>query len=423
MVAVFREVRRVLRGDGTLWLNLGDSYAGGGGYSPESPSNQPEAARARGAPGAQLSGARIKGTRTPAALKPKDLCGIPWRVAFALQADGWYLRSDIIWHKPNPMPESVTDRPTKAHEYLLLFAKNAKYFYDAEAIREKNTEGTITRAASPAASYSGTKSEGRTGKPVWQTEILTNGRNKRSVWTVTTKPYPGAHFAVFPPDLIEPCILAGTSNEGCCPECGAPWRRVVAKKREPTRPGLTNKYEGDGSHRRGDSGRDKRVCTTTETLGWKRSCKCGVEHGEPPYSPVPCTVLDPFMGSGTTAEVAKYNGRHAIGVELNAEYIEMGCFESAPPQVETTMGKPTTKLPDCPSCADNRAVYEEPIGWFCVNCQVAFDDSPDEGGDYSTSDPSWRMQREEERAKRKRQRVEAQSKLPPGFRFSGRVGG
>ena len=174
LVEVFREVRRVLSDDGTLWLNIGDSYAGGGGgnYNKTGVS--------------QAGGQHITNVRNRpewlenAGVKPKDLMGIPWRVAFALQADGWYLRSDIIWHKPNPMPESVTDRPTKAHEYLFLLSKSPRYYYDHEAIKEDAVEG--------------------------------HKRNKRDVWSINTKPFKGAHFAVMPEALVEPCVLAGSAE-------------------------------------------------------------------------------------------------------------------------------------------------------------------------------------------------------------------
>jgi len=193
MVTVFREVRRVLKNDGTLWLNLGDSYAGSG----KGPSNSLNK---------EYHHLEDKmGFIVPDGLKPKDLVGIPWRVAFALQADGWYLRSDIIWHKPNPMPESVTDRPTKSHEYIFLMSKNAKYYYDAEAVKENATCAGQDRGKS------------RNISPE-RTTIMDNKqydtRNKRSVWTVATQPFSEAHFATFPPDLINPCILAG------CPEGG-----------------------------------------------------------------------------------------------------------------------------------------------------------------------------------------------------------
>lgn len=178
LVEVFREVRRVLRDDGTLWLNLGDSYAGSGKGRNADGSHQ-EGGK-QGTSRGTIEGKLVK-TRAPDC-KPKDLIGIPWRVAFALQADGWYLRQDIIWHKPNPMPESVTDRCTKAHEYVFLLSKSPRYYFDQASVKEPVAE-------SSAAS-------GQT-------------RNRRSVWTVTTKPFKGAHFATFPPDLIEPCILAG----------------------------------------------------------------------------------------------------------------------------------------------------------------------------------------------------------------------
>ena len=231
MVEVFAEVRRVLRDDGTLWLNMGDSYArdnkGIGGAEEKQDSN----IGSRHRPPPQASG-----------LKPKDLCGIPWRVAFALQADGWYLRQDIIWAKPNPMPESVTDRCTKSHEYLFLLAKNERYYFDAEAIKE------------PAASAG--QMRGGSTKRYEQNEAgmdckLYDDRNKRSVWTVGSEAFAGAHFATFPKKLIYPCIKAG------CPEGG--------------------------------------------------------------------TVLDPFIGSGTTAEVARMLGCRCVGIELNPDYILKMC--------------------------------------------------------------------------------------------------
>ena len=172
MIDVFREVRRILRSDGTVWLNLGDSYASG-----------------------------------------KQLIGIPWRVAFALQADGWWLRQDIIWHKPNPMPESVTDRCTKSHEYIFLLTKSERYFYDAEAVKEK----AVSKIVAGGSLYNDTGREAAAGRVRWEcerTDYTVTGRNKRSVWTVATQPYAEAHFAVYPPKLIEPCILAGSPVGG-----------------------------------------------------------------------------------------------------------------------------------------------------------------------------------------------------------------
>ena len=207
LVSVFREVRRVLRDDGTLWLNLGDSYAGSG--------------KGRWADGnsyATGKQATHKGTTegklvksfTPDC-KPKDLIGIPWMVAFALRADGWYLRQDIIWHKPNPMPESVTDRCTKAHEYIFLLSKSERYYFDHEVIKEDGVIPAGTKGAKGSADRQ--KQKGVNARPP-EYKIYDGKRNKRSVWTVTTKPFKGAHFATFPTDLIEPCILAG------CPEGG-----------------------------------------------------------------------------------------------------------------------------------------------------------------------------------------------------------
>jgi DNA modification methylase len=169
LVGVFKEVKRVLKDDGTLWLNIGDSYNGSGGQGTKPNIMSKEAAEGRGGKAIKVNG-----------IKPKDLIGIPWRVAFALQADGWYLRQDIIWHKPNPMPESVKDRCTKAHEYIFLLSKSPRYYFDSSAMQEASADGA--------------------------------GRNRRSVWTINTKPYKGAHFATFPTDLIKPCILAGAAE-------------------------------------------------------------------------------------------------------------------------------------------------------------------------------------------------------------------
>lgn len=209
LVEIFRQVKRVLRDDGTLWLNLGDSYAAQGG---------PQVTGTKQVEGSQDGAWGGTSRKPPQGLKAKDLVGIPWRVAFALQADGWYLRSDIIWHKPNPMPDSTKDRPTKAHEYLFLLAKSKKYHYDHESIKEPAvTAGTSIKMPDGMATYSGSHGtihkDGRE-KGRANNAIQAETRNKRSVWTVTTKPYKKAHFATFPPDLIEPCILAGCPPDG-----------------------------------------------------------------------------------------------------------------------------------------------------------------------------------------------------------------
>jgi site-specific DNA-methyltransferase (cytosine-N4-specific) len=237
MVEVFREVRRVLRRDGTCWLNLGDSYNAnvGAGFNANARIGQQD-------------------TRVASGLPPKNLLGMPWRVAFALQADGWYLRSDIIWAKPNPMPESVTDRPTKAHEYLFLLTRSPRYFYDADAIREKVDQPTRYAGTFRHGKYVNNSTYNNSGSLGPGEEVYTEldghtGRNRRSVWEIATEPYPAAHFATFPQALVEPCVKAG------CPEGG--------------------------------------------------------------------TILDPFMGSGTTALVARKHGRRSIGIELNLEYADL----------------------------------------------------------------------------------------------------
>ena len=222
LVEVFREVRRVLSEDGTLWLNLGDSYAGS---SLSRASNNGRAAY----------GNEREGTfsRLGDGLKQKDLIGVPWRVAFALQADGWYLRQDIIWSKPNPMPESVTDRCTKAHEYVFLLSKSPKYFYDSEAIKEPAIYADDRRAGKGREVYNGKRSE-NDGLVQRSFFSVSDTRNKRSVWTVSPKPFKGAHFAVMPEALVEPCILAGSEPGDTVldPFSGAATVGVVATRLE-----------------------------------------------------------------------------------------------------------------------------------------------------------------------------------------------
>jgi DNA modification methylase len=237
LVEVFREVKRVLKKEGTLWLNLGDSYNGSGGAG----GDYNEGGLREGQP--KYNGRKISG------LKPKDLIGIPWMVAFALRVDGWYLRQDIIWAKPNPMPESVTDRCTKSHEYIFLLSKSQKYYYDAEALSEQCSNKTQWTYPQPdKAARAGITTNG-TGASTIRIAPEDGRRNKRSVWTVTTKPFSEAHFATFPEDLISDCIKAG------CPENGI--------------------------------------------------------------------IIDPFMGAGTTAIVARKLNRNYIGIELNETYVSM----------------------------------------------------------------------------------------------------
>lgn len=488
MVEVFREVRRVLRDDGTLWLNLGDSYASG--------TNDSKSFRH------DRAACNVVGRRPSNGLKPKDLVGIPWMVAFALRADGWYLRSDIIWHKPNPMPESCTDRPTKSHEYLFLLTKSPRYFYDADAIREVAEYGYRPTSGPMFSSVTGPSPTDK--RPVAPRTTSggdpSTGRNKRSVWTIATQPFTGwqrtyrlarverdavsggmtriesegcsvhgrldrqcdehadsqsshnqrtdhheqvqpdgslrdspshekaplgcgpdcsaldssqtatphsnqshktghvsatnsackpcgetdshtsrtstsqesvdsqtsipdsktwpnemdvhlpdqslchivrtsslpipsectcsfyqkvtkktSHFATFPEALVLPCILAGTSEEGCCAGCGAPYVRVTEReqlKRE--RPNdRTNRHEqGDGVNSCGNTVAGVDV----KTIGWECTCGCVSKIDK---AVVPCTVLDPFLGSGTVAKVSQQYGRSFVGCELSAEYLEL----------------------------------------------------------------------------------------------------
>ena len=216
MVEVFREIKRVLKNDGTVWLNLGDSYWGGKGQSGQ---GSPEYQEARkdvsiNKPYHQIAGSKL--TRPTDGkhniIKPKDLIGIPWRVAFALQADGWWLRQDIIWHKPNPMPESIQDRCTKAHEYIFLLTKSARYYYDNDAIREPSKESTLKRLNQNIGEQSGSYTPSKGNGNMKAVGDLDKGRNKRSVWTINTQPYKEAHFATFPKKLPELCIKAGSSK-------------------------------------------------------------------------------------------------------------------------------------------------------------------------------------------------------------------
>ena len=250
-------------------------------------------------------------------LKEKDLIGMPWRLAFALQADGWYLRSDIIWHKPNPMPESVTDRPTKSHEYVFLLSKSARYYYDAEAIKEPGAESDRERADQIG---------GANGHTVRHSPGSIMGssptRNRRTVWTIATQPFPEAHFATFPEALVEPCIRAGTSERGCCPECGAPWVRVVERSKTfqsgSGKSGNPIAGKQDLSASDTNSTPDVRMgpVVHTETTGWRPTCDHGGE-------PVPCVVMDPFGGAGTVGLVAAKLGREYLLIELKPEYVEM----------------------------------------------------------------------------------------------------
>jgi DNA modification methylase len=210
LVEVFREVRRVLRPDGTCWVNLGDSYAGGGGFSANAPSSAESKSGKYGGLGALKSG----GIAAQGVIKAKDLCGIPWRVAFALQADGWWLRQDIIWSKPNPMPESVTDRCTKSHEYVFLLTKSRKYFWDATAMREPALDTGRDNYRHGREEPAAARPPGTAARTLARLDYSKLGRNKRSVWTLATQPTQEAHFATYPLELPEMCLLAGSRPGG-----------------------------------------------------------------------------------------------------------------------------------------------------------------------------------------------------------------
>jgi len=324
LVAVFREVRRVLRSDGVVWINLGDSYAAQRGATMMPAETLAGGVGGKGGPAAHRGRARESHGQAhrdarAIGLKHKDLVGIPWRVAFALQADGWYLRSDIIWAKPNPMPESVTDRPTKSHEYLFLLSKNARYYYDAEAVREPAESAGETRGGGHKAStvgIHGGRGDGQRLALLGQKPTAA-GRNLRSVWTIATQPYPGAHFATFPTKLVEPCIKAGTSERGVCPECGAPWERVVEVEyvKSPVHGAgsVVGRHYETGANNYDGAGMP-RLNKQTTTTGWRPPCSHDA-------APIPATVLDPFAGSGTTGVVAQSLSRRAILIDLSMDYL------------------------------------------------------------------------------------------------------
>lgn len=355
LVDVFEEVRRVLRPDGTCWINMGDSYANDGKW------------------GGSTSGKHVSGLhgesgigrgKTVTGLKPKDLCMMPHRLAIALQDAGWWVRQDIVWSKPNPMPESVRDRCSKSHEYIFLLTKSAKYYFDAEAIKEsavgfaddprnsfsskdyavpgqkpqkrmsrnngvgfghgcdESPKDRVTALKGNAKSFrgGGAYTAGASFDNDADVERETHGnmpneggtRNRRSVWTMATRSFAEAHFATFPPELPEICIKAGTSEAGHCPACGDRWTRTVERT-----PMVIAKTERNGERgtRTGTSGTMTSAASSV-TTGWESSCDCECY-------PVPDVVLDPFFGAGTTGLVADRLQRDCIGIELNPAYAEI----------------------------------------------------------------------------------------------------
>ncbi len=375
LVKVFREVKRVLRRDGTLWLNMGDCHNSvPGGYYPDGSFDRPSR-------GAQ----RIRGLPRSRKLKTKDLCGMPWRVAFALQAAGWWLRMDIIWWKPNPKPESVKDRPTKAHEYVFLMTKSGKaaywthrdkvgtrqepapdyrwrdrlmevelgkepdgwragkiggrrryhrlnlwcghdYFYDQDAVREEYSTADEAERDSSVTGMRGVPPGGRAESARGRHRSVfyqKGGRNLRSVWKIATHPVTEPHYATFPERLVEPCIKAGTSEKGCCAECGAPWvRRVERTTRFEGGSGKAGRTAGDanaaGKWAGKQHGKNLKLGPVLDvrTTGWRPTCSCGAGVSR-------CIILDPFAGMGTVAVVAWRLGRDSIGFDLSSRYVEM----------------------------------------------------------------------------------------------------
>ena len=346
LVKVFREVKRVLRDDGTLWINIGDSYA-----SREKNRTEKQAGAGSNIQGSLSSQKQslVQKTKIVDGLKQKDLVGIPWMLAFALRRDGWYLRQDIIWHKTTSMPESVTDRCTKNHEYIFLLSKSPKYYYDHVAIMQE--------AKNPANSWKGSSfDKGKTGAVMdeYRNGVRKSGNkerktgkdrgcpdntgsnvcsnvpwegvkaNKRSVWSVTPRGFKESHFATFPPELIIDCIKAGTSEYGCCSDCGAPYVRKFSKKLVPTSKAAYNSkidsrdIQADakdaGSNRMKDGHKSGHI-NEIETISWQRACICRN------HTVVPCRVLDCFSGAGTTPIVAQKLGRDWYAIDLNKSYI------------------------------------------------------------------------------------------------------
>ncbi len=335
LVEVFSEIGRVLRPDGVLFVNLGDNYAGSG----KGPSNSLQR------PASSLNNRQLEAgaaptewASVPQGLKPKDLCLIPERFALAMQESGWYVRSRIAWCKTACMPESVTDRPTNAWEHIWLFSKSRRYYWDADAVRFPLADGSAERYDY---AFGGSKNQtlvdgGHGTRPIGM-RTATNGRNLWSyweieddppgdlVWKLGPEPFRDAHFATFPTEIPRLAISAGTSEKGCCPNCGAPWQRLVHRAPNPSKHANVgtdmsggvartgNAQTSVGLHRNGGNAQ----ISAPLTIGWVQSCEC------PKHNPVPCTVLDPFTGSGTTGMVAMRLGRSFIGIELNPEFAEM----------------------------------------------------------------------------------------------------
>ena len=324
LVAVFREVRRVLRRDGTVWLNYGDAYCSVGHIKSNAGYGSTGLAGGKPQTKTPMGKGAMEKNASDVGLKHKALLMLPARVALALQADGWWLRSEIVWHKPNPMPESVTDRPTNSHEKMFLLTRSARYFYDADAVRVPPSDRLAGNL--PGGSVAAPKgTDAHDHRSTWKRERTSEeqaamGSNLRNVWTIPTQGYREAHFATFPEALVRPCIAAGTSERGACPECGAPWTRVTEKEQTGTAKMPDGWDTGEGGH--GTVHRDGREAGATaptfqkKTTGWQPGCDHAAD-------PIPCTVMDPFAGSGTVGLVAAKLNRSAILIELNPEYAKL----------------------------------------------------------------------------------------------------
>jgi len=352
MVEVFRSVWRVLRDDGVLFCNLGDSYAATGkNRTPEQATNN---TTLQGGTQTQCQ-SLVQPSKIVSGLKPKDLCGVPWRVALALQADGWYLRDAIIWHKPSPMPGSQQDRCTSSYEYIFQLTKRPVYYWDMEAVREKGL-GYGRSERFRGSGYTNNNSYDNSAKSNDTTgggRSLHDdtGRIPRNVLTFASEGFPGAHFATFPRALPEWCIRASTSERGACPNCGSPWVRMTDSERVRTRPGKHSKSYDKTTGEIVDDGMEKpwrdreeignrdpgRHVTSTRTIGWEPGCKCyGWTEGTDPrdghevpviaksiaMEPVPCRILDPFSGAGTSGLAAIGLQRRCTLIELATDYCD-----------------------------------------------------------------------------------------------------
>lgn len=329
MVEVFREVRRVLRKDGTVWCNLGDSMAGSGNGSGDY--------REEGASISKRNG-KYQGQKPGRSLPAKNLLLMPYRVMLALQDDGWIVRSQICWSKKSCMPESVQDRPTNAWEPIFLLSKSSRYFFDSQAVREEAFSVDDPRNRPDFEPIRvrniGGRTDGFTGGRGALTWPEGGGRNQRNVWTLGPEPFSEAHFATYPTEVPRRAIAAGTSERGCCPDCGAPWKRVVARSESDyarladgrSWTDLQAQQAYRGADQAGRTGKNTLVANgtvpslraaTAATTGWAPTCS----HKD--AEPIPATVLDPFSGAGTTCLVADRLGRHGVGLELNPEYVAM----------------------------------------------------------------------------------------------------